>query len=365
LLAWQEFLPGKRNKQDVQVFSLHLMDNIIALHEDLKNKIYQHGGYEDFYVNDPKRRHIHKASVRDRLLHHAVYRQLYPFFDKTFIADSFSCRKNKGTHKALDRFTTVARQVNKNNTKTCRILKCDIKQFFASIDHEILLNILKERILDRDVFRLLEKIIGSFSSCHPRPDRGSMDSRLRLPADLPAGRQGRQDRQGGNDNIRNCGLPLGNLTSQLFANAYLNTFDQFIKHQLKIKHYLRYADDFVILSSSERYLQSLVFPVQSFLLNKLKLILHPNKIYLQTLSSGVDWLGWINFPYYRKLRPKTKQRMFERAVLYPQPAVFQSYVGLLSHGNTYKISKDLSNLFCAVGEKESNSELDLDSPYFF
>src|SRR3990167_9154375 len=148
LLAWQEFLPGKRKKKDVQKFQLHLMDNILALHQDLASGAYRHGGYQQFNISDPKPRIIHKATVRDRLLHRAVYRILYPFFDDTFIADSFSCRKDKGTHRAMERFKRFAYIVSKNNTKTCWILKCDIKKFFHSIDQTILLRLLSERITD-------------------------------------------------------------------------------------------------------------------------------------------------------------------------------------------------------------------------
>jgi retron-type reverse transcriptase len=154
LLAWQEFLRVKRNKPDVQIFQFNFMDNILQLHEELKNKTYKHGSYKQFKINDPKPRIIHKASVRDRLLHHAVYRMLYPYFDKKFISDSFSCRKNKGTHKALTRFEQFARIVSKNNTKPCYILKCDIKKFFTSVDQDILISILQEHILDQDILNL-------------------------------------------------------------------------------------------------------------------------------------------------------------------------------------------------------------------
>jgi len=146
LLAWTEFVKGKRNKPDVQEFQFHLMDNILSLHEDLINKTYKHGKYKEFKINDPKPRIIHKASVRDRLLHHAIYRILYLFFDKKFITDSFSCRNNKGTHKSLNRFKQFAKSVSKNNTKQCYILKCDIKKFFASIDQETLLYILEKHL---------------------------------------------------------------------------------------------------------------------------------------------------------------------------------------------------------------------------
>lgn len=155
--AWQEFLCGKRNKPDVQEFSLSLMNNIFNLHYDLANHTYKHGRYQEFKINDPKPRIIHKASVKDRLLHHVIYRKLYPFFDKIFVTDSYSCRNGKGTHKALSRFRKYTHIVSKNNTKTCWILKCDIKKFFASVDQNILLNILKQYIPDEDIINLLKK----------------------------------------------------------------------------------------------------------------------------------------------------------------------------------------------------------------
>ena len=137
LLAWTEFVRGKRNRKDVQEFQLHIMDNVLSLHQDLKNLTYKHGGYQAFKISDPKPRDIHKANVRDRLLHHAIYRVLYPYFDNRFIHDSYSCRIGKGTHKAINRFRVFFRKVSKNNTRTCFVLKCDIRKFFANIDHQI------------------------------------------------------------------------------------------------------------------------------------------------------------------------------------------------------------------------------------
>ncbi|MBI4117135.1 MAG: group II intron reverse transcriptase domain-containing protein, partial [Parcubacteria group bacterium] len=179
------------------------MDNILELHRDLENLTYEHGSYKFFRINDPKPRNIHKASVRDRLLHRATYRILYPFFDQTFISDSFSCRNEKGTHRALNRFRRFAYKVSKNHTKTCWILKCDIRKFFENINHDILLKILDKYIPDKNIIWLLEKVIRGFSS---KP---------------------------------NTGLPLGNLTSQLLVNIYMNEFDQFVKHKLRIKYYIR------------------------------------------------------------------------------------------------------------------------------
>ena len=298
LSAWKEFIKGKRNKKDVQEFQFNLMDNILSLHYDLKDYTYKHGEYECFKISDPKPRIIHKASVRDRLLHHAVYRILYPFFDKTFVPDSFSCRNNKGTHKAINRFREFVRIVSKNNTKTCWVLKCDIKKFFASIDKDILTNILKKYIPDKDIIGLLEEIIFSFKS---------------------------------------TGLPLGNLTSQLFSNIYLNELDQFVKHKLKAKHYIRYADDFVILSRDKKWLENIVLKIEEFLFNKLKLNFHPNKVFIKTLSSGVDFLGWVNFFDHRILRRATKRRMLGKLKNNSNRETVNSYSGLLKHGNTLKI----------------------------
>src|SRR3989338_2903010 len=283
LAAWREFLRGKRKKRDVQEFQYSLMDNILALHRDLKYGHgvsifqYKHGGYEHFKISDPKPRDIHKASVRDRLLHHAFYRKLYPLFDRTFIADSYSCRLGKGTHEAMNRFRAFARTVSKNNTRTCWVLKCDIRKFFASIDQTTLLSILRERIEDADILSLIENIVRSFHST-----------------------------------ALGKGLPLGNLTSQLLVNIYMNEFDQFVKHNLKAKYYIRYADDFVLLSSDKDRLQKTLRYMIVFLRERLKLEMHPDKVFTKTLASGVDFLGWVHFPDHRVLRTATKKRMFRR-----------------------------------------------------
>jgi len=326
-LAWQEFIVGKKQRKDVQFFSRNLMDNILSLHEDLVNMSYRHGGYESFFVNDPKRRHIHKAGVCDRLLHHAIYRILYPFFDKIFINDSFSCRLGKGTHRAVNRLQALFYHVSKNNTRTCWVLKCDIRKFFDSIDHGALLSILKGYIPDKDIILLLENIVESYRTVkHPL-----------LPPPQNAG-----------DHER-AGLPLGNLTSQLFANVYMNAFDQWVKHKLKASHYVRYADDFVFLSPDEQYLKEVLLKVKTFLTEKLKLDLHPDKIFLKSFSSGIDFLGWVNFPTHRVLRKNTERRMFLRTGEDLKPEALQSYFGLFKHGNTYKIKEKLLMEYWVVG----------------
>ena len=315
--AWSEFLTGKRSKPDVEEFSVRLVDNIVSLSEELTNMSYRHGGYKSFFIHDPKRRHIHKASVRDRLLHHAVYRKLYPYFDCHFIYDSYSCRLGKGVYKAINRFEMFTRKVSQNHTKTCWVLKCDIRKFFDSIDHAMLMVILSDHISDRDILLLLQNIIESY--------------------------QGEQ-RQG-------AGLPLGNLTSQLFGNVYMNIFDQWVKHHLKVRYYIRYADDFVFLSQDKDELYDLIDAIRDFLSDTLRLTLHPNKIVLKPVSSGVDFLGWVKFSHHSILRRKTKEQMLRKLADNPKDEVFQSYLGLLSHGNTYGTEQELRNLFWLLNSK--------------
>ena len=318
LAAWKEFSADKRKKRDVQIFSRHLMDNIFSLHRELADGSYRHGGYHAFKIYDPKPREIHKATVRDRLVHHAIHRILYPFFDRTFIADSYSCRLTKGTHRAMNRFRAFFRKASRNDTRTSWVLKCDIRKFFASVDHEILLGILAQYIPDARILALLQEVIGSFSS----PKTTAM---------RPHSSQ--------------AGLPLGNLTSQLFANIYMNELDQFVKHRLKMRHYVRYADDFVMLSDDRKLLESFVPHIAEFLHFRLKLELHPSKVSIATIASGVDFLGWVHFPDHRVLRTSTKRRIFARIARNPKEEVIVSYLGLLGHGNGEKLKERIKENF--------------------
>lgn len=304
LISWREFLRGKKKRKDVARFSLNFLDNILSLHKELAEKTYRHGGYQAFKINDPKPRDIHKASVRDRLVHHAIYRIMYPYFDQKFIFDSYSCRNEKGTHKAINRLRKFAYITSKNNTKTCWILKCDIRKFFANIDHGILKNILAKYIEDVDALWLLTQIIDSFNT----------KSKIGV------------------------GLPLGNLTSQLLVNIYLNEFDQFVKRNLKAKCYARYCDDFVIIRENKNYLENIMSKISKFLEIELGLSLHPDKVFIKTLASGVDFSGWVNFSRHRILRASTKKRMMKKLGKNQKSESFASYLGLLSHGNTHKLS---------------------------
>jgi retron-type reverse transcriptase len=305
-LAWREFVRGKAKKSDVQIFGHNLADNICTLHSDLRDKTYRHGEYLAFNIFDPKPRNIHKASVRDRLVHHAIYRFLYPHFDRLFIADSFSCRKDKGTHRAMNRFRKFARKVSRNHTRTVWVLKCDVRKFFASIDHEALTDILTKYISDKNILWLVDEVINSFTS-------------------TGLGK----------------GLPLGNLTSQLLVNIYMNEFDQFVKHRLKVKYYVRYADDFVLLSQDRGELENLLTLIREYLNMSLKLRLHPKKVSISTLASGIDFLGWVHFPYHRQIRTSTKRRVIRKLMVNRKSEVAISYMGLLQHGDAHDLSKDL------------------------
>jgi retron-type reverse transcriptase len=160
--AWQAFKADKRNKSDVAEFERHLEKNLFQLYRDLKNKTYRHGPYFGFYINDPKQRHIHKATVRDRVLHHAIFSILNPIFEEMFIPASFSCRVGFGTHKGVDFLERKARSVGRNGTADCFVLKCDVRKFFDSIDHAILIGIMEKRIKDENTMWLLKKIVGSY-----------------------------------------------------------------------------------------------------------------------------------------------------------------------------------------------------------
>ncbi len=288
-------------------YALPQLENLVALQTELKAGTYLHGGYKAFKINDPKPRDIHKALVRDRVVHHLLYLSLAQFFFRLFIADSYSCQLGKGTHKALNRFTKFSEAVSKNYTKKCFILKCDIKKFFATIDHEILLKILESRIDDSRLLLLLKTVIKSFNS-----------------------------------GIEDKGLPLGNLTSQLLVNIYMHEFDIYVKQTLKIPYYIRYADDFVLFSQDKECLVSTLLQMRVFLISKLKLALHPNKVSIATLESGIDFLGWVHFPKYRIVRTVSKNRMFRKLFASEyDPAISQSYLGLLKHGNTRNVELEI------------------------
>ena len=323
--AWKEFKRGKTRKPDVQEFDAALEENLFEIHDALKIKTYRPAPYVSFFISDPKRRSIHKACVRDRVVHQALFRVLYPVFNKTFIHDSYSCRLGKGTHRGVRQLARYLRTVSGNHRHTAYALKCDIRKFFENIDHGILIGFLEKRIPDPGTRWLARQIISSFPMSKVEP-------------------------------CSKTGLPLGNVTSQLFSNIYLNEFDQWAKHTLKARHYLRYCDDFIIVHSDAGYLRGIIPVIQKTLHKKLKLTLHHHKVSITKIIQGVDFLGYVALPHATMVRTSSKNRMFrklqEKKKLVQKGVITeesfnhsrQSYLGLLMHANTQKLREQVKAL---------------------
>ena len=302
-LAWNRFRNGKRSRADVMRYERHLEENLFTLQERLQLGAYRHEGYAPFVIHDPKERLIHKATVEDRIVHQAVVNVIESFFEKRFIHHSYSCRLGKGTHAAVRRLRQFLRQASRNDTRSVHVLKCDIRRFFASVDHRKLLELLGRRISDGRVMQLLANIVASYA------------------AELGKG------------------IPLGNLTSQLFANVYLHELDRFVKFDLREKYYLRYCDDFVIVSADRSRLTTLLAHLASFLRDRVKLTLHPNKISIRTWAQGVDFLGYVLLPHCTVLRTKTVGRMRKRVTT----DNLSSYLGLCRHAAAYNLVRHMRN----------------------
>mgnify|MGYP001994278931 CR=1 FL=1 len=303
-LAWNKFRRGKRARPDVMDYELRLEDNTFYLQDELLSGRYHHDAYEPFVVHDPKRRQIHKASVKDRVVHQAVFNIIESMFEKRFIYDSYSCRTDKGTHAATKRLRMFLNKTSANNIRTVYALKCDIQKFFANVDHGILMSLLTRQISCNRTLKLLQKIISSFQV---DPYRG---------------------------------IPLGNLTSQLFANVYMHELDHFIKFELREKYYLRYCDDFLILNQDRKHLDELTPIIQNFLQTRLRLSIHPNKILTRTPSQGIDFVGYVLFEHATVLRNKTVKRMIRKV----NQENKTSYLGLCSHADTHELQKRIKNI---------------------
>ena len=300
-LAWRNARKGKTSIPEVMAFDENVERNLISLHKELVSKTYKPRPLSTFVLRDPKTRVISKSDFRDRVVHHALIRVIGNIFELTFIYDSCANQKNKGTSLAINRFRTFQCKATLNYSKPAFCLKADIKQYFPNIDHSILLNILKRKIKDEDVIWLIEQIISN--------------------KDMPSVLGERAK----------C-LPLGNLTSQFFANVYLNELDQFVKHKLKVKYYIRYVDDFIIFHSSKKQLIKWKNEIEIFLKEVLKLDLHPQKSRIIPLIRGVDFVGFRNFCKYAILRKRNIRNMQKKINSYERgdnsfSSVFNSYQG--------------------------------------
>lgn len=302
-LAWEKFSAGKRSRPDVIAFRSHLEDNLFSVRDQLRDGTYRHDDYHAFVVNDPKRREIHKSTVKDRVVHQALVNVVEPLFERRFIFDSYSCRVGKGAHAGVRRLQNALARTSRNDARQVWVLKCDIAKFFASIDQARLLELVGNVVHDEGIMRLCRIIVGSF---HSAPGKG---------------------------------IPLGNLTSQLFANVYLNKLDQFVKHTLKCRNYLRYCDDFVFVETDRTRLDGYLAAVRFFLGDGLALSLHPRKVTIQPFRRGVDFLGYVLFPHGIVPRTKTLRRAENRLTVSNR----SSYFGYLSHAKSVEARRLLEN----------------------
>lgn len=270
LKAYKNAAKAKKDRRYVQEYDYNLEYNLYELQRKLRSETYNWGNYRSFYVHDPKKRLISAAPFEDRIVHHAIHAVIEPLFEKKFIPRSYACRKNKGTHKGL-LYTFEAVQ------KNSYYLKCDIANYFDSINGQILYRLLQKEIKDKKLLRLLKRLIASGSVA-------TRESQQKLPF----------HREELTEFDR--GVPIGNLTSQLFANIYLHELDIFVKQRLGVKDYIRYMDDFVLFADSKKRLWSILENLEEFLSAKLKLRLHPRKVEVTPIYAGTDFLGYKIYP---------------------------------------------------------------------
>ncbi len=325
LLASHKAQKGKRFKNSTALFNLNLEKELLLLQKDLQGLTYSHGGYRSFYIYDPKRRLISAAPYRDRVVHHALCNIIEPLFEGSFIYDTYACRKDKGTHAAVDRYSVFAH-------KNRYVLKCDIQKYFQSIDQQILLEIIMGKIRCKKTLWLLKEIISSrqddrYTFYFPDDDLFSPQQRER-------------------------GIPIGNLTSQFFANVYLNGFDHFIKEELRCRYYIRYVDDFVILDDSKERLIDVKQYMEEYL-GTLRLKLHTRKSRVYRVCDGISFLGYRVFPSHRLLNKGNTLRMRRRlkklSCQYKEDRItlnrvtqsVRSWIGHAVHADTYRLRERL------------------------
>ncbi|MBW4478686.1 MAG: RNA-directed DNA polymerase [Tolypothrix brevis GSE-NOS-MK-07-07A] len=317
---------GKRFRESVLSFNYNLEQNLWQLKTELETKTYRPGAYKTFTILEPKPRMISAAPYRDRVVHHALYNVIQPIFERTFIFDSYANRTGFGTHRALRRFTEFARSSR-------YILQCDIKKYFASIDHEILKLLLRRKIKCRDTLWLIDTIIDNSNEQEPVVEYFPGDEIL-----TPI--------------YRRHGLPIGNLTSQFFANVYLNSLDHFVKEQLQVKKYIRYVDDFALFADDHQLLVNARLAVEEYLVG-LRLKIHPVKTQLFETKHGANFLGFRVLPNFigvrcenlrrgrRRLRLMQKDYAQGKITLEKVSQRIQSWVAHLKHGDTWRLREQI------------------------
>jgi len=315
--AYVECRRNKRNTANALAFEMDYENKLIELWQDINAHTYSPGKSIAFVVDKPVLREIFAADFRDRVVHHWLIRKLNPLFEKLFIVDSYACRVGKGTHFGVQRIDRFIRRCSQNYTQDCYILKLDIQGFFMAINKDILWTQLQTFIhaqyhqADKHlVLELCRKIIDNDPTQHCLL-KGKTSDWLDLPATKSLF----------HSPVR-CGLPIGNLTSKVFANFYLNAFDHYVKKNLGIRYYGRYVDDFVLVHPDQAFLKAIQPKLAHFLLSNLQLTLHPKKNYLQHYSKGVQFLGTIIKPHRIYIANRTKGNFY--AAIQKQNRVVQT-----------------------------------------
>lgn len=336
--AFRDARKQKRFRGDVMEYTEQLETNLIVTQNELIWGTYKVGPYRPFYVTIPKLRLVMALQFRDRVVQHAIYRCMNPFYDRMFIEDSYACRIGKGSHAAADRLQYWMRQVSRKPGAPWYYLKLDISKYFYRVNHRILMDILKERIKDERLLQLLDCIVNSEDTAFGLPSGMAPEE---CPEDMW---------------LTDVGMPIGNLTSQMFANIYLNEVDQYAKHGLRIHYYIRYMDDIIILHQDKAQLAAYKDELATFLKDRLQLDLN-KKTAIRPVPLGVDFVGYRIYATHRKLKKSTAYRIMHRIkTLSAQLAageitreefdrVAASYKGVMSHCNSYGLRQKLNKTY--------------------
>ncbi len=322
-LAYANAARGKRGREAAAAFEFDLADQLLAIEHDLREKVYQPGAYRSFYIHEPKKRLISAAPFRDRVVHHALCNLTTPYFERLFIPNSYANRVDKGTHRALDCCQGYAKRYR-------YFLPCDIVQFFPSIDHEILRGVLQRLLPDDSLSWVIDCILAS--------GQGTLAAEYDMvyfPGDdLFSIRRPR-------------GLPIGNLTSQWWANCYLNPFDHFVRRELGCPAYLRYVDDFLLFGDDKKVLMNWRDAIVKRL-ERFRLTLHQGSAHPHPVTNGIPFLGFIVFPEHRRLKPRKGyafrrkiRRLVQTADQKTVDASIRGWISHVSHGDTYQLRKEM------------------------
>lgn len=317
--AWLDCRRTKRSTHACRDFELDLEANLAALHEALLDGTYRPGRSICFVVTRPKNREVWAAGFADRVVHHLVYRHIGPRFERAFIADTCACIKGRGTHYAARRLAVHARSLTQGWTRPAHYLKCDLANFFPSIDKRIL----GARLAAKTPEPFWRDLALQILFHDPRADVETRGDARRLALIAPAKSLFRQD--------ADHGLPIGNLSSQFGANVYLDALDQFAKHTLRARHYVRYVDDFILLHESPRQLNAWRAEIEAFLARELAMRLNPRKTILQPVARGIDFVGHVLRPHHTTVRRVTVNGALHRLARMPRSqvaAAANSYLGL-------------------------------------